>query len=192
MDIRNLFFKYRSYTPIPIALMIIYFARTPNPFLIYGIFLLIIGESIRIRAVSFAGGETRTRKVGAPSLCTAGPFSRVRNPLYVGNMLMYAGIVLMAGAPNIWGMLILTLGFFFIQYSLIISLEEETLLELFGEAYETYRKNVPGIFPRLTSWANDDSRNPAPLLKTLKTEKRTLQNVTLTLIVLFIRVQFFA
>ena len=60
MDIRNLFFKSRSYTPIPILLMMLYFARPNSPYFLLGIVLIVIGEIIRLRSVSFAGGETRT------------------------------------------------------------------------------------------------------------------------------------
>ena len=92
MDIRQFFFRNRSFTPIPIALMIIYFAGANNSFRIFGFVLLLLGETIRIWAVSHAGSATRTRNVGAPSLCSSGPYAHSRNPLYVGNMLMYVGI----------------------------------------------------------------------------------------------------
>ena len=142
MDIRNFFFKNRSFTPIPVALSIIYFAQSDNNYILFGAITLLVGEAIRMWSVSYAGGETRTTKVGAPSLCTAGPYGFVRNPIYVGNMLMYLGIVIIAGSPNLALMIITTMTFFLIQYSLIISLEEEKLSELFGEEYNVYRKNV--------------------------------------------------
>ena len=191
MDIRNFFFKVRSFTPMPIGLMIRYFARSTNSYLPMGTALLICGELIRIWAVSYAGGETRTRNVGAPTLCSSGPYAFVRNPLYVGNMLMYVGIVLIAGAANIFLMVATTSSFFLIQYSLIISLEEETLDNLFGENYVEYKKNVPAIFPRLSRWNSNDNRTPASLGKTIKTEKRTLQNVFLVLLLITARVQYF-
>ena len=142
MDIRNFFFKNRSFTPIPVALSIIYFAQSDNNYILFGAITLLLGEGIRMWSVSYAGGETRTTKVGAPSLCTAGPYGFVRNPIYVGNMLMYLGIVIIAGSPNPTLMIITTMTFFLIQYSLIISLEEEKLSELFGEEYNVYCKNV--------------------------------------------------
>ena len=91
MDIRNLFFKGRSFTPIPILLMMLYFARPNSPYSLLGIFLIVIGEIIRLRSVSFAGGETRTMNVGASSICKSGPYSIVRNPLYIGNVMIYVG-----------------------------------------------------------------------------------------------------
>ena len=187
MDIRQIFFRNRSFTPIPIALMIIYFAGANNSFRFIGFVLLLIGETIRIWAVSHAGGATRTRNVGAPSLCSSGPYAHSRNPLYVGNMLMYIGIVLIAGVPNGFFMVMVTTVFFLIQYTLIISLEEETLDTLFGNEYMEYKKNVPPIIPRLSAWTGAKKKRQTPILETLKTEKRTLQNVFLMLLLLFIK-----
>ena len=188
MDTRKFFFKYRSFTPTPIALMIIYFAGANSSYRITGTILLLLGEGIRIWAVSHAGGATRTRDVGAPSLCTSGPYAQTRNPLYVGNMLMYVGIVLIAGMPNELFAAIVTAVFFIVQYSLIISLEEETLDKLFREEYSVYKQNVPPIFPRLKPWRGGKNRKPATILQTLKTEKRTLQNVFLIILFIFIRI----
>ena len=190
MDIRNFFFKNRSFTPIPVALSIIYFAQPDNHYVLFGAATLLLGEGIRMWSVSYAGGETRTTNVGAPSLCTAGPYGFVRNPIYVGNMLMYLGIVIIAGSPNLALMIITTMTFFLIQYSLIISLEEEKLLELFGEEYNVYRKNVRSIIPRIYRWKTNDNRSPLPIIKLIKTEKRTLQNVMFILTLIIIRINY--
>lgn len=190
MDIRNFFFKYRSYTPIPLALMIIYFSMPMLPYLWYGLACLSIGESIRFWAVSYAGGITRTTNVGALALCSSGPFAFVRNPLYIGNLFIFSGIVLVASAPNIWAMLVVTWIFFIVQYAMIIDLEEKTLTGLFGDDYKIYKQNIPRLFPRLFSWKNNDERRPIDLLKTLKTEKCTLQNIVLIIVFIVIRRQF--
>lgn len=190
MDIRNFFFKNRSYTPIPLAILIIYYSNPDFAIMWAGLTCLALGEFIRFWAVSYAGGITRTIKVGAPALCSSGPFTHVRNPLYIGNLFLFSGVVLIAGAPNIWCMLSITWIFFLTQYALIISLEEETLVGLFGESYETYRQNVPRLLPRLTTWQNNDNRSPMTFIKTLKTEKRTLQNIILILLLIILRQQF--
>jgi len=191
VDIRQFFFKNRSYTPIPIALMIIYFSGTDNSFRFLGFVLLLIGESIRLWAVSHAGGATRTLNVGAPTLCTSGPYAQSRNPLYLGNMFMYIGIVLIAGIPNGLYMVAVTTAFFIIQYTLIVSLEEETLDKLFGNEYLEYKKNVPQILPRLNPWGGAKKKRSAPFFQTLKTEKRTLQNVFLVLFLIYIKISKF-
>ncbi len=190
MDLRNFFFSHRSYTPIPLALLIIYNADPIWHLVPIGAFLILVGEWIRLNAVRYAGGATRTMKVGAPSLCTSGPYAYVRNPLYVGNMIIYTGIAFLAGGDALWLMLVLTWLFFGLQYGLIVNLEEETLDKLFGDDYATYREFVPALIPRFSPWKGRDDREPASWRKTFRTEKRTLQNILLILFVLWVRVTF--
>ena len=190
MKIANFLFKYRSYTPIPLALYILINSYFQIQNLIIGLTLIFIGELLRIWAVSYAGGITRTTKVGAPSLCTTGPYSYTRNPLYIGNMIIYTGVVYVAGSYNILSMLIITWTFFIIQYYLIIKLEQNRLIEIFGKEYKAYMNNVPILFPRLSPWINKDKYVPMKLLNTIKTEKRTLQNIILLIIIIYFKNQF--
>ena len=184
MDLRYFLFSNRSFTPIPLVLVILYLSSFSYPYFIIGIGLIVIGESIRIYGVRFAGGATRTREVGAPSLCTSGPYSRCRNPLYLGNMIIYCGVVLMAGGQFLWPLLFIVFIFFTLQYSMIISLEEETLVKLFGNEYRLYRESVPKLFPRISPWLGNDKRVPLTMIQTLKTEKRTLQNIIIIIILI--------
>ena len=179
MSIKKFFFSNRSYTPIPIVLLVLYNSEPKIETVFIGFIILFIGEVIRMFSVSYAGGVTRTRNVGAPSLCSSGPYAYTRNPLYIGNMLIYSGVVIISGAENIIFLLSSVLLFFIIQYTLIISLEEQTLQKLFHKEYQDYKKNVPRIVPRLNRWENSDDRKPCSFLKTIKTEKRTLQNIIL-------------
>jgi len=190
MKIANFLFKYRSYTPIPLALYILINSYFEIQNSLIGLTLIFIGELLRIWAVSYAGGITRTTKVGAPSLCTTGPYSYTRNPLYIGNIIIYTGVVYVAGSYNILSMLIITWTFFIIQYYLIIKLEQNRLIEIFGKEYKTYMDNVPILFPRLSPWINKDKYVPMKLLKTIKTEKRTLQNIILLIIIIYFKNQF--
>ena len=188
MDIRNLFFKGRSFTPIPILLIMLYFARPNSPYFFLGIVLIVIGEIIRLRSVSFAGGETRTMNVGASSICKSGPYSIVRNPLYIGNMMIYIGFAFVSGSVYV---VTITFAYFFIQYSLIISLEEEALEVKFGDEYITYKKLVPSILPKINNKFRNYDTIPSSLAKTIKTEKRTLQNILLVSLLLFLRIKSF-
>ena len=187
MDTGNFLFKYRSYTPIPLALYILYNSHLEIQNVLIGFILIAIGESLRMWAVSYAGGITRTTNVGAPSLCTSGPYGYTRNPLYIGNMIIYSGVVFVAGSLNILSMLIVTWAFFIIQYYLIINLEQNTIIDIFGKEYKNYMNNVPIFFPRLTSWKNKDKYVPMKFSKTIKTEKRTLQNIILLILVIYFK-----
>ena len=179
MDLRSFLFKKRSYTPIPIVLAILYFSQLSYPFWAYGTTLIILGELIRFNAVRYAGGRTRTTNIGASSLCTSGPYSRTRNPLYIGNLFIYSGVVLLSGGIYMLELLAIVIFYFVFQYSMIISLEEEKLLRVFGQEYTEYKNNVPRIIPLIKPWDSKLKLKPASILKTLKTEKRTLQNIFL-------------
>ena len=187
MSVKSFFFINRSYTPIPIVIALLYFSKIEEIYLPIGLSLILLGESIRIYSVRYAGGKTRTRNVGASSLCTAGPYSRTRNPLYIGNMLIYIGIVFFSGGSLMWEFLLIVIVFFSIQYYFIIQLEEKKLLELFQDEYVNYQKNVPAIVPTKNPWPWSVVRTPYSLLQTLKTEKRTLQNIIFIIIFVVIK-----
>ena len=190
MDLRSFLFKKRSYTPIPIVLAILYFSQLSYPFWIYGAAFIILGELIRLSAVRYAGGRTRTTKVGANSLCTSGPYSRTRNPLYIGNVFIYSGVVLLSGGIYMFQLLAVVILYFTFQYSMIISLEEEKLSSVFGQDYSKYKNNVPRIIPLVIPWDSKSELKPAPILKTLKTEKRTLQNIFLLVFIIISKPYF--
>lgn len=98
-NLAELFFRYRSYTPIPFLIVMIIFENASVSSLISGFIIALIGEAIRLWGVSWAGSETRTTgKVGGTYLIISGPFAYVRNPLYVGNILIYLGLGIMSYA----------------------------------------------------------------------------------------------
>ena len=190
MDFRSFLFKKRSYTPIPLVLAILYFSQLTFPFWAYGGTFIMLGELIRLSAIRYAGGRTRTTKVGANSLCTSGPYSRTRNPLYIGNVFIYSGVVLLSGGIYMFQLLAVVIFYFIFQYRMIISLEEEKLSSLFGQDYSKYKNNVPRIIPLIIPWDSKSKLKPIPILKTLKTEKRTLQNIFLLVFIIISKPYF--
>ena len=190
MDLRSFLFKKRSYTPIPLVLAILYFSQLTFPFWAYGGTFIMLGELIRLSAIRYAGGRTRTTKVGANSLCTSGPYSRTRNPLYIGNVFIYSGVVLLSGGIYMFQLLAVVIFYFIFQYSMIISLEEEKLSTVFGQDYSKYKDNVPRVIPLIIAWDSKSKLKPATILKTLKTEKRTLQNIFLLVFIIISKTYF--
>jgi protein-S-isoprenylcysteine O-methyltransferase Ste14 len=188
-DIREWMFRYRSYTPLPFLVLMVGFARPTVASMLLGGAVLIAGELIRFWGVSIVGAETRTTgSVGGTFLITSGPYAYVRNPLYVGNMLLYAGVGIMSMALFPW-LLLAAVAWFALQYSLIVAREEEYLASQFGAAYDDYRKQVGRFVPRATPY-----RSPQPPPKSgsiaegLASERRTLQAiglVTIAIIVLY-------
>jgi protein-S-isoprenylcysteine O-methyltransferase Ste14 len=190
VDIRQKIFELRSYTPIPFLIIMLVFAVPTATSLSVGFLLVILGELLRLWGVSIAGSETRTTgPVGGTNLITEGPFGYVRNPLYVGNMVMYVGVGIMSNALMPW-LPVVALCFFFAQYALIVSREEEYLRTAFADEYVRYTENVPRFFPRLTPYRGEHSFHRAPdLSRGLRSEGRTLQAlglISVALVVIFV------
>ena len=178
-------FKYRSYTPIPFVILMLVFQKANIESLIIGFAITLIGELIRLWGVSYAGSETRTTgAVGGTYLIISGPFAYVKNPLYLGNILMYFGFGVMSLALFPY-LQILALIFFYFQYYLIIKREEGYLREQFGEEYEKYYKAVPKLIPTFFPYRNKKLEQPPFNLKAgLKSERRTLQALIITTLLL--------
>ena len=79
-------------------------------------------------------------------LATGGPYAYTRNPLYLGTLLVAAGLVI--ASRNI-GLGILFAGVFLLVYLPVIQLEEQHLRNLFPE-YAAYAGLVPALWPLLT------------------------------------------
>ena len=173
-------FKYRSYTPIPLLVVMLIFQEATPASLITGFAVSIVGELIRFWGVSWAGSETRTTsEVGGSNLVISGPFAYVRNPLYIGNILIYLGLGIMSFALFPY-LQIAALLFFVFQYHFIIKEEENYLRKTYGSFYVEYVKNVPRLLPRLTPYKNSEIEQPAYKPKNgLRSEKRTLQALIL-------------
>ncbi len=176
MSLGQKIFKYRSYTPIPFLVLMVLYEYANVWSLILGFLIAVLGELTRLWGVSWAGSETRTTgTVGGAYLIVKGPFAHVRNPLYVGNILMYLGIGIMSFALFPY-LQIVALIFFSFQYYSIVKEEENYLRNTFSNEYENYCKNVPRFLPRITKYKTGNIKQPPFSLKAgLRSEKRTFQ-----------------
>ncbi len=182
--IGNLLFKIRSFTPIPFIVALLYFAEPVGYTIVIGGLFIAIGEFLRIWAVGYAGASTRARTLGAArDLVTTGPYSYVRNPLYLGNFLLSLGVCLLSNVY--WLVAVLVLGYF-CQYLPIIALEEAYLLASCGSVYQTYREQVPRFVPQFRPYPNPSDHDFA-FARALKSEKRTLTAIVCVVGLIFAR-----
>lgn len=154
----NFLFKYRSFTPVPFIIVVLLFFK-PQDFgdktnliiTICGISFSILGEIIRIMSVGFSyfGTSGRENYLRAENLNTSGIYSVVRNPLYIGNVLMFSG--LLAVYLNIYALIIFIL-FLLIQYHFIIKSEENYLKGIYGDEYDRYCSRIKSICPKFSEY----------------------------------------
>ena len=76
-------------------------------------------------------------------LATSGPYAHVRNPLYLGTLLVAAGLVV---ASRRWLLALLFAAVFLLIYLPAIELEEQHLAELFPD-FAIYASRVPALWP---------------------------------------------
>ena len=186
MDIRHFFFKYRSYTPIPLIIVALVFARPTWTSFFSGLGIMLIGEWIRFRGVAYAGSATRTTEgAGGDRLVTSGPFAHVRNPLYLGNFFLSSGVLIMSW---VWMpfMALFFILLFALQYSLIVNLEEEYLAKRFGSEYEAYCSSVRRWIPRVTPYKGKEILSPN-IKKALRSERNTFQSIAAVCILILVR-----
>jgi protein-S-isoprenylcysteine O-methyltransferase Ste14 len=115
----------------------------------FGLCLVLVGLGVRAWAAAFAGRHTRSSEIQGDQLATAGPYAHVRNPIYLGSIILGFGMVLMIGDRRLLTLCLLT---FLSLYFGLIPAEEEFLSQKFREEYERYCRNVPRLLPRLTPW----------------------------------------
>ncbi len=106
-----------------------------------GYVLIVAGCLWRVWCLTFIGGT----KDGV--LTTTGPYSVVRNPLYVGSFLGVIGFGLAVRLPLLPLVLLVM---FAALYPAVVANEEKRLEELFGDTYLRYRDATPRWIPR---WA---------------------------------------
>jgi protein-S-isoprenylcysteine O-methyltransferase Ste14 len=115
-----------------------------------GLSLVLAGLVVRVWAAGFAGRHTRSSKIEGSKLATAGPYAHVRNPIYLGSVILGFGMVLLIGDRRLVVPCALT---FLALYFGLIPAEEEFLTEKFQDEYREYCRHVPRLVPRLKPWA---------------------------------------
>lgn len=137
--------------------------RVPSGFLIvavFGWFSHPTARSLEIGLpVSLLGLALRAWAAGCLAkdrqLATGGPYAYTRNPLYLGTLVVAAGLSI---AARSFGLGALFAGVFVFVYLPVIQNESEHLHHLF-RAYAAYAAAVPLLLPRL---APRRSENPNP------------------------------
>ncbi|MFH1211098.1 MAG: methyltransferase [archaeon] len=99
-------------------------------------FLIIYSAASSLRSQTFVPSRFLVRK---------GIYSRVRNPMYLGIILLaFGGFFFSFSVYTLLYALILT-----VSYLFVIRAEENDLFRRFGRSYDDYRRKVPSLIPKL-------------------------------------------
>ena len=111
------------------------------------VFVGFLGLLIRCFTVGYTPVNTSGRKdkLVADTLNTTGLYSIIRNPLYVGNYLMWLAVCMLTG--NLWFVVLFTF-VFWMYYERIIYAEEEFLRDKFKSVYLDWTEKTPIFVPK--------------------------------------------
>ncbi len=120
-----------------------------NPTLAFliGVSISALGQITRGLTIGFVyifrGGDAN-KQIHAAKLYTNGLMAHVRNPLYIGNILILLGMGIAANSILFLG---LVFPIFVVFYQAIVLAEEQYLASQFGDSYQTYIKQIHRWIP---------------------------------------------
>ncbi len=132
----------------------------------------VLGVFLRVKARQHIGEHSRGSKHEADELVTSGVYAYIRHPLYISNIMI------------IWGMLILHLGFsplmlFFVFVGgyfemKLANIEDRFLESRFGDVWRTWASRT-GYFPSLSSFWGEKGKKIRALSKRIPPKRTFMQ-----------------
>lgn len=155
----NWLFRFRGQLPlvlfllaIPVMLISGVPAGNEISWTVAAVIFSIAGSVIRAYTIGTTPRGTsgrNTKQQVAETLNTSGIYSVVRHPLYLGNYLMWIGIVIFTRDVNF--ILVVSL-LYWIYYERIMMAEEAFLRNKFGAAFEKWSAGVPAFLPAMSGF----------------------------------------
>lgn len=142
----DLAYRYRGVLMVPPYLALVGWYAHGQPAYDWdlGFFLFGLGILLRVWAQMHVHYRLAIRK----TLTITGPYAYVRNPIYIGNTLILAGLTLLSGMYWFLPLMVLWCA---VVYAFVVRREEAHLLEKYGQPYQEFLDRVPRWFPRLVS-----------------------------------------
>jgi protein-S-isoprenylcysteine O-methyltransferase Ste14 len=195
----NFFFRFRN-ALFPLVMAALLVATRPSGvlstgdtgvvWLAAGAAVALLGEAVRLGTIGFRYIERGGRggKVYASRLVTGGIFNHVRNPMYVGNLMIVLGIAMFSGSL---GTFLFAVPFFLFVYLAITAAEEAYLRRSFGDEYVAYCQRVNRFLPRFQGLGRTLGGMNYEWKRALRKDYGTMMTVALSLIFLPVWRAFF-
>jgi protein-S-isoprenylcysteine O-methyltransferase Ste14 len=111
-----------------------------------GIVCILTAGYLSYTGMRLVFGEVRK----SPRVIRESVFGVVRHPIYLGEVMLYLGLLFFSTSLSAVGVWIVAIGFLYY----ISKYEEKLLVKMFGEEYQRYMKEVGMFFPRLSKRKN--------------------------------------
>lgn len=129
-----LWLKQHAHTGVPVVAYLVLVA------------VILFTQILRTWAAGLVGTIARRPITGAPDLLTAGPYAFVRNPMYLGNLIITTALSVLSG---LWYAPLVAWVAYAGVYAVVIPYEERYLEARFGQEYLDYKRSVPRLVPRI-------------------------------------------
>jgi protein-S-isoprenylcysteine O-methyltransferase Ste14 len=136
----SFFARWRVRVGYPIAIAALWFARPSLHSIVIGAAVGMVGLWLR----AYSAGYLHKHEF----LTVVGPYTRTRNPLYLGSAILAFGV---AVAVHSWTSAIILCGYFALFYPIVMRREEAELQQRYGAAFDEYARAVPLFLPRMTA-----------------------------------------
>lgn len=136
---RGYLWRLRTWVHLPAIGLALWLDNPSSESAVAAVPLLALGLLVRTWALGFICKDR--------VLCTAGPYSLMRHPLYLGNLIILAGALALANSALLAAVLA-PIGFGY--YLCVIRSEEGWLAGRFGDEWTAYAARVPSLLPRPT------------------------------------------
>jgi protein-S-isoprenylcysteine O-methyltransferase Ste14 len=185
-------FRKRTSLPLPIVAALLLIpprsADAASTWLVFaGLPVVVLGELLRMWGVHHIGAISRTRSERLGPLIDSGPFAHVRNPLYIGNVLLWLGFAVSARLPWLAPVVFLLLA---LEYHAIVRWEERLLETRIGRPYIEYLTRVPRWIPNPAGRSLSDGRAVFSWTQTLYSERGTLIAIAAGYLLLALKARF--
>ncbi len=145
----NYVYKVRGLLMLPPCLftVFVFYRETECDAVIWpvGLALFFLGVALRVWAQIHLHYRLKTRK----TLTTTGPYSMVRNPIYIANTTMLLGLTVLS--ELIWFLPIMAV-WCLVVYHFVIRREEIHLMAKYGAPYREFLESIPRCVPRLKNY----------------------------------------
>ncbi|MEE8142270.1 MAG: isoprenylcysteine carboxylmethyltransferase family protein [Planctomycetota bacterium] len=135
-SLRSLLLKARK--PLGLLACALLISQINPDWFLPGVLVSVAGALLQL----WCFGSLKTNKI----LADRGPYSLVRNPMYLARYLLIFGAILFTG--NVWIVLLYSLGYYFYMVNRV-QREEKKLGSVFGQTYLDYCARVQRFVPSL-------------------------------------------
>lgn len=158
MNLRRVVFRTRGLYLLAALLLILWLKHRAGVSVGLPVYLILTGIALaaqifRTWAAGFVGTTARGREAQAEVLLTAGPYAYVRNPMYLGILVLTTALSLMSG---LWYAPVILWATYAFVYGNVIPYEETYLKARFGRLYESYMRAVPRLMPTFRGYRDRD------------------------------------